>query len=194
MRGINAFTIALRKINPKATVKVVWVSTWYDPGKEADAAKVLMDQGADIILQHTDSTAPLQTAQAAGKLGFGQASDMAQFAPKAQLTSIIDNWGGYYVDRVKAVMDGSWKSGDTWGGIGSGMVEMAPFNKDIPDDARKAAEEALEAIKSGKFHAFTGPIKKQDGSMAAKEGEVIDDKTLLGMNFYVEGVEGKLPN
>ena len=194
VRGINAFTIALRKVNPKATVKVVWVSTWYDPGKEADAAKVLMDQGADIILQHTDSTAPLQTAQAAGKLGVGQASDMAQFAPKAQLTAIIDNWDGYYVDRVKAVMDGTWKSGDTWGGIGSGMVEMAAFNDVIPENVKKEASDALEAIKSGKLHAFTGPIKKQDGSVAAKEGEVIDDKTLLGMNFYVEGVEGKLPN
>ncbi len=194
IRGINAFTIALRKVNPEATVKVVWVSTWYDPGKEADAAKVLIDQGADIILQHTDSTAPLQTAQAAGKLGIGQASDMAQFAPKAQLTAIIDNWDGYYVDRVKAVMDGSWKSEDTWGGIDSGMVEMAPFNEAIPEEVRKEAQEALDAIKSGKLHSFTGPIKKQDGTMAAKEGEVIDDKVLLGMNFYVEGVEGKIPN
>jgi basic membrane protein A len=192
-RGINAFTIALRKVNPKAIVKVVWVSSWYDPGKEADAAKVLMDQGADIILQHTDSTAPLQTAQAAGKLGIGQASDMVQFAPKAQLTAIVDNWDGYYIDRVKAVMDGSWASKDTWGGLDSGMVQMAKFNDAISDDIKKEAMDAMEAIKSGKLHPFSGPIKNQDGSEAAKAGETIDDNTLLGMNFYVEGVEGKLP-
>ncbi len=193
VRGINAFTIALRKVNPKATVKVVWVSSWYDPGKEADAAKVLMDQGADIILQHTDSTAPLQTAEAAGKLGVGQASDMSQFAPKAQLTAIIDNWDGYYIERVKAVMDGSWASKDTWGGLDVGMVQMAPLNVAIPDDVKKEATDAMEAIKAGTLKPFAGPIKKQDGSEAAKEGESIDDGTLLGMNFYVEGVDGQLP-
>ncbi len=193
VRGINAFTIALRRANPKATVKVVWVSSWYDPGKEAEAAKVLMDQGADVILQHTDSTAPLQVAQDAGKWAIGQASDMTQFAPKAHLTAIVDNWNGYYVDRVKAVMDGSWKSGDTWTGLKTGMVEMSAFNEAIPENVRKEAQATVDGIKAGTLHPFAGPIKKQDGTVAAKEGETIDDGTLLGMNWYVEGVEGKLP-
>ncbi|MEM7427253.1 MAG: BMP family ABC transporter substrate-binding protein [Pseudomonadota bacterium] len=193
VRGINAFTIALRRVNPKATVKVVWVSTWYDPGKEAEAAKVLMDQGADVILQHTDSTAPLQAAQDAGKWAVGQASDMTQFAPKAHLTAIIDNWNGYYVDRVKAAMDGTWESKDTWEGLSTGMVEMAAMNEAIPEAVRKEAAEAAEAIKAGKLHPFQGPFNKQDGTVGAKEGENLDDGTLLGMNWYVEGVEGKLP-
>ena len=120
--GINSFMLGAQSVNPDFKVKIVWVNTWYDPGKEADAAKVLFDQGADIIVQHTDSTAPLQVAEEQGKLGFGQASDMIKFAPKAQLTAIIDNWGPYYISRVKAVLDGTWKSGDTWDGMKDGMV------------------------------------------------------------------------
>ena len=194
VRGINAFTIALKKVNPKATVKVVWISSWYDPGKESDAAKVLIDQGADIIVQHTDSTAPLQAAQSAGVHGFGQASDMTQFAPKAHLTSIVDNWDGYYVSRVKAVMDGKWDSIDTWGGLDTGMVELAPYNaeamsKEIVDDAKATAK----AIADGSLHPFAGPIKDQSGKERVAEGQTLSDKDLLGMNWYVEGVEGELP-
>lgn len=194
IRGINAFTLAMHTVNPKATVKVVWVSSWYDPGKEADAAKVLIDQGADIIVQHTDSTAPLLTAEAAGIHGFGQASNMAPFAPKAQLTSIIDNWNHYYVERVRAVMEGTWKSEDTWGGINTGMVEMAEYNTDtltpeMIDEARMTAE----AIANGTLHPFAGPIRNQAGELVAKEGETISDKDLLGMNYYVQGVEGEVP-
>ena len=194
VRGINAFTIALRKVNPKATVKVVWVSSWYDPGKEADAAKVLIDQGADIIVQHTDSTAPLQTAQAANVVGFGQASDMSAFAPKAHLTSIIDNWDDYYVSRVKAVIDGTWKSEDTWGGIDTGMVEMAPYNADaLPADVIDTAKGIATAISEGKLNPFAGPIRDQSGAERVPEGQALTDKDLLGMNWYVEGVEGELP-
>ena len=193
VRGINAFTIALRRVNPKASVKVVWVSTWYDPGKEAEAAKVLMDQGADVILQHTDSTAPIQAAQDAGKWAVGQASDMTQFAPKAHLTAIVDNWDKYYVSRVKAAMEGTWKSEDTWTGLKEGMVEMTTFNEAIPDEVKKEAKAAHDAIIAGTLHPFQGPFNKQDGSVGAKEGETLDDKTLLGMNWYVEGVEGQLP-
>ena len=122
VRGINAMTLAARKVNPDVTVKVVWVNSWFDPGKESDAAKALIDQGADIITQHTDSPAPLQVAEARGVYAFGQASDMQAFAPKAQLTAIIDNWKDYYLSRVKAAMDGSWESIDTWDGLKQGMV------------------------------------------------------------------------
>ncbi|MGQ7843328.1 BMP family ABC transporter substrate-binding protein [Granulosicoccus sp. 3-233] len=193
VRGINAFTIAMRKVNPDAEVKVVWVNSWYDPGKEADAAKALIDQGADIITQHTDSPAPLQVAEERGVLGFGQASDMSAFAPKSQLTSIIDNWDSYYVDRTRAAMEGSWESSDTWGGIASGMVAFPEYSADVPDDVKAAAEVVREGIIDGSFHPFQGPIMDQSGKEVLPEGEVYDDKTLLGMNFYVQGVQGDLP-
>lgn len=193
VRGINAFTIAMRKVNPDAEVKVVWVNSWYDPGKEADAAKALIDQGADIITQHTDSPAPLQVAEERGVMGFGQASDMSAFAAKAQLTSIIDNWDTYYVDRTRAVMDGTWESMDTWGGIASGMVSFPEYSADVPDDVKAAAEVVREGIVDGSLHPFQGPILDQAGEEILPEGEIYDDKTLLGMNFYVQGVQGELP-
>ena len=194
IRGINAFTIAMRKVNPNAEVKVVWVNSWYDPGKEGDAAKALIDQGADIITQHTDSPAPLQVAEQRGVYAFGQASDMSAFAPKAQLTAIIDDWGPYYVARVKAAMDGSWTSGDTWDGLDKGMVAMAPYGDAVPQDVRDAAEAVRKGIIDGSLHSFQGPIKNQAGEVVAAEGEIIDDGTLLGMNYYVEGVQGEIPN
>ena len=192
VRGINSFMLGAQSINPDFKVKVVWVSTWFDPGKEADAAKVLIGQGADIITQHTDSTAPLQIAAEQGVVGFGQASDMIKFAPKSQLTSIIDDWAPYYVRRVQAVLDGTWKSEDTWDGMGPGMVAMAPYTN-LPDDITAMAQETQAKITSGEFHPFTGPIDKQDGSMAIGEGEHLDDGTLLGMNWYVKGIDDKLP-
>ncbi|WP_025899648.1 BMP family ABC transporter substrate-binding protein [Sneathiella glossodoripedis] len=193
VRGINATALAARSVNPNVEIKVAWVNTWYDPGKEGDAAKALIDQGADIIMQHTDSPAPLQVAEARGVWGVGQASDMHHFAPKAQLTAIIDNWDRYYVARAKAALDGTWKSQDTWAGLKDGMVEMAKFNEAIPADVIKLAEETRDGIINGTIHPFAGPIKKQDGTVAAKEGETLDDGTLLGMDWYVEGVQGKLP-
>ena len=171
VRGINSFMLGAQSINPDFKVKVVWVSTWFDPGKEADAAKVLIGQGADIITQHTDSTAPLQIAAEQGVVGFGQASDMIKFAPDSQLTSIIDDWAPYYVRRVQAVLDGTWESEDTWDGMGPGMVAMAPYTN-LPDDVVAMAKETQAKITSGEFHPFTGPINKQDGSMAIGEGEV----------------------
>ena len=190
--GINAFMLGAQSVNPDFKVKVVWVNSWYDPGKEADAAKVLFSQGADIITQHTDSTAPLQIASEKGAMGFGQASDMIAFAPKTQMTAIVDDWSGYYVNRVKAVMDGSWKSEDTWGGIDSGMVGMAPMTN-MPDDVAKMAMETLEKIKSHALDPFTGPITKQDGSTAGEAGKPLDAGAVLGMNWYVKGIDDKLP-
>ena len=192
VRGINSFLLGAQSINPDFKLKIVWVSTWFDPGKEADAAKVLIGQGADIITQHTDSTAPLQIAAEQGVIGFGQASDMIKFAPDTQLTAIIDDWAPYYVARVKAVLDGTWKSEDTWDGMGPGMVGMAPYTN-LPDDVVAMAQATQAKITSGEFHPFTGPIHKQDGTMAIGEGEVLDDGTLLGMNWYVQGVDDKLP-
>ncbi len=192
VRGINSFMLGAQTVNPDFKLKVVWVNTWYDPGKEADAAKALIDQGADIITQHTDSPAPLQVAEERGVIGFGQASDMIRFAPKAQLTAIVDDWNKYYVDRAKAALDGSWKSEDTWGGFDAKMVVMAPYTN-LPEDITAAAQKTADMITSGELKPFTGPITKQDGSEWLKEGETADDGALLGMNFYVKGVDDQLP-
>ncbi len=192
VRGINAFLLGAQSVNPDFKLKVVWVNSWFDPGKEADAAKVLIGQGADIITQHTDSTAPLQIAEEQGVVGFGQASDMIKFAPKAQLTAIIDDWSAYYIARTKAVLDGTWTAGDTWGGMDAEMVIMADYTN-MPDDVKAMAEETEAKITSGAFHPFTGPIYKQDGTLAVEEGKTLDDGTLLGMNWYVQGVDDTLP-
>lgn len=193
IRGINATIIAARSVNPKVRIKVVWVSSWFDPGKESDAAKALIDQGVDVMLQHTDSPAPLQTAQKRGVWAVGQASDMKAFGPKAQLTSIIDNWAPYYIERTKAAMDGTWKSQDVWGGFKSGMVQLAPYHPSIPKDVVALAEKARKGIIAGTVHAFSGPIKDQSGKIIVKAGEVMSDKMMATMNFYVEGVDGKIP-
>ncbi|MDP7623473.1 MAG: BMP family ABC transporter substrate-binding protein [Rhodospirillales bacterium] len=193
IRGINATIIAARSVNPNIKIKVVWVSSWFDPGKEADAAKALIAQGADIIMQHTDSPAPLQQAQKNKVWAVGQASDMVSFGPKAQLTAIIDNWNAYYIRRTKAVLDGTWKSQDTWGGFKAGMVSMAPYNKAIPADVVALAEKAKNGIIAGTVHPFTGPIKNQAGKIVVPAGKNADDGMLLGMNFYVEGVDGTIP-
>jgi basic membrane protein A len=190
--GINAFTLGAQSVNPDFKLKVVWANTWFDPGKEADAAKALIDQGVDIITQHTDSTAPMQVAAERGIKAFGQASDMIKFGPETQLTSIVDNWAPYYIERVKAVADGTWKQQDVWSGMKEGEVVMAPYTN-MPDDVKALAQETEAKIKSGEFEPFTGPVKKQDGSEWLKDGEKADDGTLLGMNFYVMGVDDKLP-
>jgi simple sugar transport system substrate-binding protein len=181
-------------VNPEVEFRVVWAYTWFDPAKEAEAAKALIDAGADVILQHTDSTAPQAAAQEAGDvITFGQASDMFDYAPNPRVSSIIDNWNQYYIDRVGAVIDGSWESTDTWDGIDSGMVEIGEITDAVPEDVKQAALELKDAIAAGEVHPFTGPIKKQDGSDWLAEGETADDATLAGMNFYVEGLKGDIP-
>jgi len=190
--GINAFMLGAQSVNPDFKLKVIWVNTWHDPGKEADAAKTLFDQGVDIISQHTDSPAPLQIAEERGMHGFGQASDQIRFAPKAQLTAIIDNWGTYYIERTQAVLDGTWKTHAVWGGMKDGHVVMAPYTN-MPDDVVKMAQETEAKIKSGELNPFAGPIYKQDGTEFIPAGQVIDDATLLGMNWYVKGVDDQLP-
>lgn len=186
--GINSFMLGAQSVNPDFKVKIVWVNTWFDPAKEADAAKVLLSQGADITVQHTDSAAPLQQAEAAGALGFGQASDQIKFAPKAQLTAIVDNWAPYYVRRVNDVLNGTWKSQQSWDGMAEGTVSMAPYTN-MPEDVAKMAAETAEAIKTGKLMPFGGKITKQDGSVV----DAVDDGMILGMNWYVKGIDDQLP-
>ncbi|MDX3977897.1 BMP family ABC transporter substrate-binding protein [Shinella sp.] len=190
--GINAFVHGAQSINPDFKVKVIWANTWFDPGKEADAAKALIDQGVDILTQHTDTTAPMQVAAERGIKAFGQASDMIKAGPETQLTAIVDTWGAYYIKRTKAVIDGTWKSEQVWDGLKDGILTMAPYTN-MPDDVKKLAEEAEAKIRAGELHPFTGPIKKQDGSDWLADGAVSDDGTLLGMNFYIAGVDDQLP-
>lgn len=190
--GINSFMLGAQSVNPNVKVKIIWVNSWYDPGKEADAAKVLVSQGADILTQHTDSTAPLQVAQEKGILGFGQSSDMAKFAPKAQITSIVDDWSTYYIERVKLELEGKWTSADTWDGMAKGAVYL-PAIANVPDDVKKMAEDTAAKIKAGTLKPFTGPIYKQDGSLAVEAGKSLDDPAILGMNWYIKGIDDKLP-
>jgi len=190
--GMNAFIAGMRSVNPAGKLKMVMINAWYDPGKEADAAKALLDQGADIIAQHTDSPAPLQTAHDRGVKGFGQASDMIKFAPDTQLTASVDHWDEYYVERVKAAMDGSWKSGDVWGGLKSCMLHMAPY-LNMPDDVKALAEKTEAGIKSGQTMIFMGPMKAQDGTVKIADGQMLDDGAIAGMDWLAEGVEGQLP-
>ena len=177
VRGINAFYLGATTVNPDFDIDVVWVNTWYDPSLESDAAKALIQQGADIITQHTDSPAALQVAQQNGVKAFGQASDMINFAPDTQLTAILDIWGPYYVERVKAVLDGTWEKSDTWGGMDTGMVEMAPYTN-MPDDVKEIAMAIEKDILEGKLDIFPG--------------KGVGD--LLGMNQYVEGIDAFLPD
>jgi simple sugar transport system substrate-binding protein len=194
IRGINSAFIHARKVNPDVEFKIVLAYTWFDPAKEADAAKVLIEQGADVILQHTDSTAPLAAAAAAGNVvGFGQASDMAEFKDGPRVSSIIDDWAPYYIARTKAVMDGTWETMSTWDGIGAGMVGIGEITDKVPANVKAEALAMKAALADGSYHAFTGPINKQDGSAWLAEGETADDGTLAGMNFYVEGIEGEIP-
>jgi basic membrane protein A len=191
--GINSTMLGAQSINPNIKVKIIWVNTWFDPGKEADAAKALLDQGADVIMQHTDSPAAMQTAAERKAFALGQDSDMIKFGPTTQLTAIIDNWAPYYIDRVKLQLDGKWTSGDVWGGLKTKMFLMAPYTN-MPDDVKKLAMDTEAAIADGQLHPFKCPVVDQDGkTVECKGGTHLDDGQILGMKFYVKGIDDKLP-
>ena len=192
IREINTYYLGAKSVNPDVDIDIVWVNTWYDPGKEAQAAKVMIAEGCDMVAQHTDSPAPLQTAEKAGVLGFGQASNQYKFAPKAQLTATIDNWSPYYIQKVQDVMDGTWKSGDYFGHMKDDVVQMAPFTN-MPDEVKAFAQKIKDGITNGKYFAFTGPIKDNTGKLQLKDGEIADDAHLNGMMYYVEGIDAKVP-
>ena len=201
IQGINAFGIGLRSVNPKAEVSVIWVNSWYDPVKEADAAKVHIAEGADILAQHTDSPAMLQTAQKAGVHGFGQSSDMKAFAPKAQLFSSVNNWGPYYISKIQQMMDGKWSTGDgpdhwagnTWVGMADDYLVLSPF-ENMPSDVAAAAAKAAADIKSAKNKIFTGPIKDNSGKIRVPAGKTLNDGELFQtLDYYVDGISGKIP-
>ena len=201
IQGINAFGLGLRSVNPKAEVSVIWVNSWYDPVKEADAAKVHIAEGADILAQHTDSPAMLQTAEKAGVYGFGQSSDMKAFAPKAQLFSSVNNWGPYYIEKIQQLMDGKWNTGEgpdhwagnVWAGMAQDYLVLSPF-ENMPADVAAAAAKAAADIKSGQNKIFTGPIKDNTGKERVPAGKTLNDGELFTtLDYYVDGVKGKIP-
>jgi len=191
--GINAFTRGMRSVNPKSELKVVWTSSWYDPGKEHEAAETLISQGADVLTHHTDSTAVVQTAEAKKIYAIGYHSDMSKYGPNAHLTAVTHQWGAYYTKAVQDAMSGKWKPGNVWGGIKEGMIKMAAFNQVVPKDVQDSVNKTAADIGAGKFHPFTGPVKDNEGKERLAAGKVITDDVLSKMDYYVEGVQGKLP-
>jgi basic membrane protein A len=192
VRGINAFTLGVKSVNPQAVVKVTWTNTWYDPAKEKEAAKALLDQGADVIAQHQDTAGPQVAAQEKGVFSIGYNTDMKDAAPKAYMTAPIWNWGTYYVSQVKAIKEGTWKAENYWGGMKEGVVELAPLTANAPEGAKEKVEAAKADILSGKNKILVGPLKDQTGAVKVAEGKAMTDDEWLSMDWFVEGVEGKI--
>ena len=193
LRNINAFTIGAQSVNPKIKTRVVWVSSWFDPPKESEAAQSLINGGADVLLQNTDSSAVLQTAEKNGKFAFGWDSDMSTVAPKAHLASCIVDWGGYYKKAVKDVMDGSWAVARTIWGVKEGQNALVKIADAVPDDAKKKVEEVKEAMKAGSFEVFTGPVVDNAGKERLAKDVKADQDWKDKVDFFVKGVEGKIP-
>ncbi|KAB8063607.1 MULTISPECIES: BMP family ABC transporter substrate-binding protein [Janthinobacterium] len=191
LQGVNAFTRGMRSVDPKAEVKVVWVNSWFDPGKERDAAITLIGQGADVVTHHTDSTAVVQAAEEKGKYAIAYHSDMKKYGPKAQLAAVTHHWGDYYTKQAQAVLDGTWKSSSTWGGIKDGMVKLEGINAAVPADVKQFVLAREKDLVAGKLNPFSAPIKDNDGKVRLDKG-VLDDAALTKMDYFVEGVAGKV--
>lgn len=192
LQGINAYTRGIRSVNPDAEVRVIWVNSWYDPGKERDAALALLGQGADILTHHTDSTATVQAAEEKGKYAVAYHSDMSKFAPNAQLVAVTHHWGDYFTNAARRVLDGTWQPDMTWGGLKAGMARVEGFGPAVPEDVRALVEAEKEKIIAGTLTPFDAPLKDNTGKVILESGS-LDDDGLSRMNFYVEGVAGKLP-
>jgi len=192
LQGINAFTLGMRAVNPKAEMKVVWVNSWYDPGRERDAANTLMNQGADVVTHHTDSTATVSAAEEKGRYAVGYHSDMSKFGPKAHLTAVSHHWGDYYTRVAMAVLEGKWKPSGVWGGIAEGFIRLEPFNPVVPAEVQKEVKAREADIAAGRFHPFTGRIMDNEGR-TRQEGGTMTDELLNRMDYYVQGVQGQLP-
>ncbi len=192
IHAINTVMRGAWSVDPAIRVRVVWVSAWFNPAREADAARALIDQGCDVLCQHTDSPAPLQLANERGIFGFGQASDMTRFAPRAHLTSSINEWGDYYATRARAVLDGNWRPADTWGGMASGMFRLAPFTNMTPEEVSEATR-IRDALAAGTLHPFDGPITRQDGSQVIAAGQRLTDDQIRAQNYFYQGIEVAMP-
>ncbi|MGH6978729.1 MAG: BMP family ABC transporter substrate-binding protein, partial [Brevundimonas sp.] len=193
VRNINSFTLGAQSVNPKITTKVVWVNEWFSPPKETEAATALINGGSDVLFQNTDSPAVLKTAQEKGKRAFGWDSDMTAYGPKAHLGSAIINWAPYYIKTTQDALDGKWATGQTWWGVKEGAIDIVSIAEDVPAEAKAKVEEIKKGLKDGSFSIWKGPIVGQDGKELIAKDAVADDKFLSGVNFYVKGVEGKVP-
>jgi basic membrane protein A len=193
IRNINAFTLGAQSVNPKVTTRAVWVSSWFDPAKERDAAMTMIGQGVDVLIQNTDSPATLQAAEEKGVHAFGWDSDMSHFGPKAHLASAIIDWAPYYKQSIQSVLDGTWKTGETWWGVKDKSIDLTSINASVPDDVKKLVEDKKAAFTADTAHAFDGPLVDQSGKEIVPAGKQADVATLKGMNFYVKGVEGSIP-
>jgi len=193
LQGINAFTQGMKSVNPKAEVRVIWVNSWFDPGKEREAALTLISQGADMVTHHTDSTAVVQAAEEKGVYSFGYHSDMSKYGPKSQLSATTHLWGDFYIKTLNEVMAGTWKPVNVWGGFKDGMIKLAPMNAAVPKDVQTLVNKLQGDITSGKLHPFQGPVVDQDGKTVIPAGKVMSDDDLGKMNYYVQGVASKLP-
>ena len=194
IRNINSFTLGAQSVNPKVKTKVVWINEWFNPPKETEAAQSLMNGGADVLMQNTDSSAVLQTAEKAGKMAFGWDSDMTAYAPKAHLASAIINWAPYYIAATRDALDGKWTGGTgIWWGVKEGAIDMVSISDKVPAETRAKVESIKAGLKDGSFSIWKGPIVAQDGKELLKKDEVADDKFLGGLKTYVKGVEGKVP-
>lgn len=194
IRDINSVMLGAQSVRDDAEMVIIWVNTWYDPAKEAETAQVMIDQGVDVIIQHTDSPAAMQVAQEKGVWAVGQASDMSKFGPDAHITAVINDWSPYYIARTQAVMDGTWESHDMWGGMAEDIIIMSEINERVPADVAAEAEKITASIGDGSFHPFTGPIKNQAGDVMIEEGVVMTNEELATMNWYVEGIADSVPN
>jgi simple sugar transport system substrate-binding protein len=193
LQGINAFTLGMRSVDPKAQVKVVWLNAWFDPPRERDAAMTLFNQDVDVIAFHTGSTAVMTAAQERGKMAVAYHSDMSKYGPNAQLTAVTHHWGDYYTKVAQTVVDGKWQQDNVWGGIKDGMIQMGPFGKTVPKDVQDLMKKSEADIAAGTLHPFTGPVKDNEGKERLAAGKVIGDDVLNKMDYYVEGVQGKIP-
>ncbi len=194
IRNINSFTLGAQSVNPKIKTKVVWVNGWFDPPKETEGAQSLINQGADVLFQNTDSPAVLQTAEKAGKYAFGWDSDMSQFGPKSHLASSVINWGPYYIKATKDAREGTWKTGGVWWGVKEGAIDIVSISDKVPADVKEKVEKVKAGLKDGSFVIWKGPIAGQDGKEVLAKDAVADDKFLGGINFYVKGVDGAIPS
>jgi simple sugar transport system substrate-binding protein len=193
LMGINAFTLGMQSVNPDARTKVIWTNSWYDPGREREASDVLITQGADVLTHHTDSTAVVQAADEKGAYAVGYHSDMSKYGPRAHLTAVTHHWGAFYTQLTKDVIAGTWESRDVWGGIKAGMISLAPMNPVVPADVVTVVKAKEESIRTDSFHPFQGPVMDQSGKVRIAAGTTIDDADLQKMDWYVQGVQGKLP-
>ena len=192
LQGINAFTLGMRSVNPRAQVKVVWLNTWFDPTKERDAAMALFNQNVDVIAFHTGSTAVMAAAQERGKMAVAYHSDMRKVAPDAQIIAVTHEWGAYYTARIKAVQQGQWQTGNVWGGVKEGMVRVGDFGPKVPKAVQAEVLAKQKDLASGKLHPFAGPISDNDGKLVLPAGQALSDAQILSMNYLVAGVQGKV--